>query len=573
MHKELRQEILYKQREGMQQALSHLAQQRAAVELRVSFERKGRPAGCLPYTCYDNRHSEEYLKLLEEHVAEFHEKNSLALWERAKMIDQALGYAHYRNFYPDLWDNNLTLPPPLKNHTSRVEDKILRLMKLGLRELKITSDYPKATRLLMDALKQTQRAPALSQSSKAILLPALYDYLAMATEPQLYIAAACKFLTLAIEGYEQRPADARITKYVRLRRAYLHLWLGNPGAALVDLNQALTWRGRSAGREDIFILDEIIYWEKAKVFIEQNQYACAITALHELINACQLNYKRRDVTPAALPKATLITEILNLIETLSQKPPIKPGVPLPGYAPRRSRPEARSNYDSFQVNAKCVEYQAFIAKIHAAPRKTDRDWQYLAVYEFSRYGNNRTYEAAIPIRAGGETIGPDNWWTPGVRLFYLERDYRAAAQFFTNYLTQTPDFLGYELAAKAQLALGDYSAALKYSTKGIALLKKSVARRATDFLEEAQFKIYHLLRAVAYINLGKPARAEAEFAAGLRRRRAQFERIDKIHSLLHWERARLRLTQKNYNGALHDLKKIEGNIAVQKYLKFLAERL
>ena len=569
MFSEPRHALLRKQQTELGRSLSHLAVQRAGLGLQAPLVRACRPAGCLTYVCYDNRKSKRYFDICEDRALELREKTTLIRDEQTKVIDQALGYVYYRNFYPDLLEENLTQGGVLENYSAEPENKIIDLIRLGLRELK-TNDNPEiATWHLMDALGQTLNSSRIADFHQKRLIPALYDYLAMAAEKQQYIARACEYLTLAIKSHEERQSAAMIIKYLRLRRAYMHLWLGNPMGAMSDLNLALTWRGCPAGRYDIFKLDELVYWEKAKVYFEQKNYAGAIDVLHELINICQLTYKRPDCSAAALPKAALLSQISKLIRELKAEhaahfPTIRPDL-----SPPLPRPEALENYDSFQVNSKCVAYQAFIAKIHAKPSKNARDWEYLAAFEFSRYDNNREYENAIPARIGAQANEISNWWTEGVRLFYYKRDYQKSAKFFAQYLTRWPDLSAYELAAKAKLAFGDYQGALKYAAAGLTYLKKIVNGQMTSIPQEAQFKMYHLLRGIAYAKTGDSARAVTELTTGLRRRRALFARYDKIRSLLYWERARLLLSLNDHAGAVHDLEQIEKNSAVRHYLKFL----
>ena len=533
------------------------------------------PAG----VCYDNRHPKNYYAKIEQAVLELGRRRRLNQTERELIIDQALSSVYYKDFYPEFAERFLV--PfgrekfQLWNHCQQAE----QTMNLSLLYYKIKPDLPRAQKYLIGALTVLARGRGIDAGEKIVLTGRCYDYLSMLAEHQGMLKQAVVYLTQALRQNEQHPeyfytyqrsCDQGLIKYQYIKRALLQRQLNAPAAALNDLAQALTHRGGVYPPTKILAFDEVIYWERAKTLAHQQNYAAAQKALTTAINLCQLNYDRRPGQRAAPAKELLLEHLNNYRAVLAKKS--RPAPALSAAHSSEARPEARRNYDTFQVNPKCTEYLAFIAKVHAKPSKTARDWEYLAAYEFSRFANCRPYEEKIAPVLPGDDADKINWWIPGLRHLYLTRDYHRAAQFFDKYLATTPDLLGYELTAKAKMALGEYAAAVKDLTRGLAQLKKVPRTPENEKTLPGQGVIFHLLRGIAYRQLGEPDRAGKEFTAGLSEGWVQSDIYGKITEQLRWERARLALSTGHSAAAQADIQRIKYNRAAKKYLTMVDQK-
>ena len=505
---------------------------------------------------------------MERRTRALQTQKKLSLEECEEAINQALGWKYYQGICEDLREENLE---NLARKKSGPEDSLSRhavLLRTALYHFKIKGTPAAAENYLNQALALVPAAAPLSRIEKAVYRPALYEYLSLIAEERGQLALAHKYLSQALQRPLENINEHYKVKYQLLKRALLAIRLQDPQGALNDLTRALTIRPTGRRPEiDIFYLDDLILWEQTKVHQRHGARRPAQQKLVELINICKLNYNPPNKARGVLSRDGLLTLLTNYQAHLAA---LTPGRTAPKHQTPPQGPELPDNYDSFQVNAKCPIYQNFIVRTRAKKNKTAQDWEYLVAYEFSRYSLCRPYDCVLS--ATQITPAPavlQKAWRAGVEEFFIQRNYIRARKAISVALKKTPDYLGYELAAKANMALGDYAAALAGLTEGIKQAQKNRRHLPWAAATPEQIKVYHLLRGIAYAQMHDPVAAEVEFAAGLRIPLILDNFFPKLNDLFYWERAKVRKASGQRAAALGDLENIKQNQVVKEFLVFL----
>ena len=504
--------------------------------------------------CYDNRHPEAYYLKLKNRCETLRMKNKLTACERQEVINAALGYSYHPHLYlifssKDLKNFSVRQPAP-----AEYWETIVQSIKRGTYYQIIAPAPRRAEKYFRQALRRTHPAHTKGKQLTSNLLPPAYDYLSMALEARRLFPQAEECLTRALElGINGGNAE-HMTKYQYIKRAQLRVRAGALCAALGDLTAAAAWRTDYFRAVTVFDLEEVIYWEKAKIFMLLKDYGAAQKMLTQLLNICELNYHPPD--NAAVPRLFLLQTIKNHHAALRGEKKAGPGKNLPADTMAAAQPELPTNYDTFQVNTDCPDYQNFIAKIHAQDTKSFKDWEYIVAYRLSRLGDKRPYEKLLAPFARKPALDGTEWLVAALQNFYHKRDYPGTIRVLKRHLPQTPDCVGFELAAKAHLAQGDYKSALKYLSRGQALVKKLLAQGAAEKSYRGQIKMYHLLQGIAAAKINKLDRARGELAAALKLDAGWEDSYRRNDDLAYWELARLELRAENIPAAIRNLKKI-----------------
>ena len=518
-----------------------------------------------PAVCYDNRHPEAHYLNLKHRCQTLGRKNKLSAGERQEIINAALGYSYYPHLYLIFHHADLKNYVPAKTAPGAYEEKIIQLLKRGA-YCKIIARAP------LHAQKYFQQAlahppPVKNMEVRNCMLPQIYDYLSIALEARRQFPQAEKCLTRALALGRKTRVDTCMIKYQYIKRALLRRRAGALRLALQDLSAAATWRTDYFRALTVFDLDEVIYWEKAKIFMLLKDYESAQKMLGQLWAICELNYYPPET--AAVPRGLLLETLKNSRAALSAQKSAVPEEGLPAPTAPRSFPELPTNYDTFQVNTYCPAYQDFIAKLHARAPKSTQDWEYIVAYRFSRLGDKRPYEKLIAPTARTAAENDKDWLCPALQNFYCRRDYRATLRVLEQPLAQSPHCVGFELAAKAHLAQGDYPAALMCLEQGQALIKKLCPPGAAKKGYAAQIKMYLLLQGIAAAKIDQLTAARRACAAALKIVAPAEDTYRRMDDLLYWELARLELRAENHSAALGYLRKIHNVGVIREYLEFL----
>ena len=439
--------------------------------------------------------------------------------------------------------------------------------------LKIKKSPRLAQKYCNQAWALLDKNKGISRNKKAYLRTCICDNNSIIAETIQQLPDAVRHLDAALKYApaqgELRVDDTRV-KYLYIKRALLHARQNDYALALHDLDRALAhgWHNKVVvevlNLTDILELDEIIYWERVKIYLKIKNFTKARECLSQLINFTQINldnWHSRSLT--ALPP-DLIARMRELYGLLPAEDSVEISPEPRGYQPPPARPEAPANYDSFQPNPKCPQYQEFIAKIMTKPKKTLRELEYLVAFKFSIYQDNREYAKDVAPVTKPRRGTKKYWWTPGLRDFFLTREYRQAAQFFAHAVKQTPTLLGYELAGKAYMASGQHKKAIKLLTKGIKGARAAAAAATDKYPDQLQMKILLLMRGIAYGKVLEPAAALKDYNTALRL--VPSHNFLKLGSILLWERARLYLARGEVSVAIKGLKEIGANYACHEYI-------
>ena len=521
--------------------------------------------------CYDNRYPTDYYRQRKNRSAKLLAKNNRSQADFIEIINQGLADDCQNGMHPELHELVFITAANKKPRPTDPQDIIGWLLAQAAGSLKLQTAPPTAQKYLNEALARFTATPAKGNWDIELARAHNYKYQAMLAEAQHDFGAAQRYLTQAITAAYRsaRPQGADL-KYLYLRRALTHGHTKQYGAALRDLAQALTYHRGPISTTPTHRIDKLIYWERVKIFLRLKDFVSAHKNLDCLINLTVL--KRSPGTgPFTSPPRALAQIMTEFSATL---PPPRSGarpLDIPGYCPRIAHPEAPANYLSYQVNAKCPRYQAFIAQIYRAPQKSLRDWEYLVVYEFTLLGDyERKYDNDISPTPPVILANPPRWWIPGLQAFYLDRDYRAADKFFTQELKKHPCLEGYELAAKTKLALGKYRAAVPLLSAALSLREKFRTENPNIFWNSDMPNTYLLLRGIAQAKTQNRPAALKDFTAAIDTYKPEI--YDKLKDILHWERARVYMEQGELSSAIKDLQAIKQNKAVIKYLAELRRK-
>ena len=518
--------------------------------------------------CYDNRHKKTYYQNWERRTRALQAQKNLSLEECEEVINQALGWKYYQGICEDLREENLENPAAKKTSPESSLSEHAALLRTALYHFKIKGAPKVAENYLNQALTLSSGPALWGRIESTVYRSALYEYLSLVAEERGQLALADKYLSQALQRPLENINEHYKIKYQYLKRALLAIRQQDPQRALTDLARALTMRPTGRRREiDIFYLDDLILWEQTKVHRRQGRRRPAQQKLVELINMCKLNYNPPNKAIGVLSQdelLALLTKYQGHLATTAL------GRVAPQYQTPPPGPELPDNYGSFQVNAKCPIYQNFIVRTRAKKNKTAQDWKYLVAYEFSRHSLCRPYECVLgPTQVTPAALVLQTTWRAGVEEFFIQRNYIHARQVITAALKKTPDYLGYELAAKVNMALGDYAAALASLTEGITQAQKNRCHQPLEAATPEQVKVYHLLRGIAYAQMRDPVAADAEFGAGLRIHLILDDFFPKLNDLFYWERAKVRKAAGQRTAALKDLENIKQNPVVKEFSVFL----
>ena len=385
----------------------------AVVTAQAELTVETRPAEARQELCYDARHPKSYYEKFEQRCKKLRQQSELSLAEREIILNQALGYASYHDIHREHIEKRLiesyqahraaragtppTSPPPKlvvqsrrrgrensSNHAEtappmrpqrrlnhgmpqprhRFDREPGMLIDLALYHIKIKPSLDQAMKYLLEARTVMQADPEQFHN-EAHAGARLYNHLSVVAEEQDQPAQAREYLTSAIGCAERYDKSQRLIKGLHIKRALLHRRLGDPTAALQDLDRALAHRCDYYEEVNMFAQDELIHWEKTKIFVQQKNYPQAAACLQQLRHVCQLNY-HDDEKLAGRPART---ELLRQVDAYEAAiPPMKRLAGerwLTEYRRAEVLPERPANYDSFQVNVKCPVYLKFIAKLQA----------------------------------------------------------------------------------------------------------------------------------------------------------------------------------------------------------------
>ena len=522
-----------------------------------------------PPVCYDNRYSADYYQQREKHCQKLLAKNKRSRADNIEIITQALSDDYRDKLYLELDDKLLLGEACQQPRPGDPEKLIFWLIAQGGGSLTLGISLPTAEKYLHNALTLLMAPPPTLVPEVEVLRGQIYNYQAMLAEARQDFSTAARYLDKAISVAlgDSRPPALNI-KYLYLRRAMAYEHIKEYGAALDDLTHALNYRKGLMLYGPIYRLDKLIIWEQIKIFITSKDFPAAQKNLKRLHNLIVLT-KAPDPGHPDQPPRALLSVINDLISSIPSK---KSGAPaIPDYYPRPTSPEARGNYLSYQVNAKCDKYQEFIAKLYAKPQKSLRAWKYLVVYEFALFADPaREYDDDFIIPAAPTTGNPKRWWILGVYYLYVERDYHKADEIFTRQLKRRACLTGYELAAKTKLALRDYKAVPPLIAKGIKLQEESHQHNPGLPGDRELLDTYLLLRGIAYGKLNRPAAALKDFNRALATPKPGV--CYKLTDILLWERAQVHLRRGEITSALRDLQDIKQNGACEKYLDELRRK-
>ena len=549
--------IMQKHRQVLTQKIEQLIATQNSWEAR----RRG------PAACYDYRYPEAYYLNLKHRCQTLSRKNKLSAGEREEIINAALAHSYYSHL------NLIFSQPDLENYSTRQPapgeywERIVQSLKRGAYYQKIQPAPRQAQKYFQQALARTRATRAGGMALRNSLLPQVYDYLAIALEARRLFSQAETCLTRALTLGRENRTEPHMIKHLYIKRALLRRRTGALREALEDLTAAAAWRTDYFRERTVFDLDDVIYWEKAKIYLEMKDYRAAQKMLTQLMNVCELNYRPR--APGAVPRCLLRETLKNHHAALAAKQAAARGKDLPLVLEPDSFPELPSNYDIFQVNTYCPNYQDFIALIYAQDNKSAQDWEYIVAYRLSRLGDKRPYEKLIAPYVRREGGNDKEWLRAALQNFYYRRDYSTTMHILDQHLAQTPDCGGFELAAKVHLARGDYKAALKYLARGQALVKKLCPGGAPEKAYSGQRKMYLLLQGIAAARMHKGAPARRDFAAALKIDAATEDSYRRVDDLIYWELARLELRAGNRAAALGYFKKIYHHEVINEYWAFL----
>ena len=435
----------------------------------------------------------------------------------------------------------------------------------GLHHFKIKNAPVEAVACLRRALTKVSNAYILQKRRLRGSKQEIYDYLSMVFEGNNLRGPARKYLDLAIKAGETLKHDPDLLKYQYIKRALLHAHARRFHPALADLTHALALRPICYADTSVFFLDDVIYWEQAKILKALKNYPAARAAVAQVINLCQLNYKGAPAAARPLLLGTLKKYHTHLV-----------GIKTAARRRRASTPpvnaERPENYDSFQVNSKCPIYLDFIAGIHAKPIKSLRDWEYLAAYKFSRYTDKRSYEAFVPDQRVAPEPADPRIGKRGLQYFYVERAYSAAEQFFAAALKTAPNLELYELCARAQIAGGNYSAAVATLTQLLTHIQHLEDTKSADYFINERKMLCRLMRGVAYAKINETVTAWTDFTTGLTHHVIRPHQYSKIYNMLLWERGKIARQLDIVSVTKSALQQITGNSACHAYLAALPEK-
>ena len=556
--------ILENHRLGLARTLESLVSDRETIEIQ-------KPGGSFEHFCCDNRHLPDYYKKYEAYINELWKKPKRSISDYEKIIDHALTSKYHNFSYHDMNDERLHRLEKAKIPGGWAQLAHFKLMNQALVELKLKNSPAQGQLYLTQALNALQNDPPINAMEHMITKTWLYDYSAMCAEAQSAWKNANTFLSQAITAAETCRENQwlRNLKYLYIRRAAVHRQQNNPRAALRDLGQALTYRQEQAfGLGNICTKDEIIFWEKVKIYVAEKDYPAARKNLTILINLTKINLNCWTPNIRPPPHQPVLLTLKELAIRL--RPAKATPISRLKASERTALPEPSRNYDSFQVNVKCPGYQAFIAKINSKKRKTLRDWEYLVAYCFGLTSENSEYEKDIPPRPTLARGHETHWWVPGVHALYLDRDYEAAIQLFADQVAQKPTPMGYELLAKAQIAAGDYKGALPILTRGISEMESALGACPDNVQSIVQLKNYLLMRGSVYAKMKKIAAARRDYTYRLESKKSY--NLGKLQDRILWERARLSLAEGDPAAARKDLKQIHDNSACAALLKSLRQK-
>ena len=521
--------------------------------------------------CYDNRYHDSYYVNQRRYVEKLAQQTERCREDCELIINHALA-AQYQSFFYGYFDGGIINNRVGARATKDPGTRPWVCLAYAARSFKYERNPAAAAAYLAQA-QTANKAAGITSDNRLILRIQVYDFYAVLAEAREDFAGANYWLTQAITSAETARAEQwqRNIKYLHIRRALLAARENNPEAALADLAQALTYRREAELAGNILTMDEIIYWERVKLFIKIKNRPAARENLACLINITHINFSANHWWLRPSPTPTTQSKLLAILKEfqahLRTQTPQNPQVTINNYHRRRPQPEPRKNYDSLHVNVKCPVYQKFIAKIYTKSRKTARDWEYLIAYEFGLHPDKRDYEYDVgPVKAQAAR-NQKFWWVPGVHYFYLDRDYPAAVRFFNRRRKAGASWLGYELAAKANSAAGNHARAITILTGAIKRLRAELRRARPTPDQLGQLKIYLLWRGVGYAQIKNYEAAASDYTQGLKIDAPG--KVAKIGNMLHWARARLRLIQKDIPAALQDLEKIKDNPACKNYLQAL----
>ena len=514
---------------------------------------------------YDNRHPEAVYKKLEQRAAQLQKRKNLTAPEQEELLNQLLGLPYYQNFYADFHEVRAAAPPKIEHAREEPFRGLFHAIARGLHCFKVKNSPDAALECLRLARRKSCGWSILENGRLRGSKAEIYDYMAMILEGGGVRGEARKYLDWSIGEGEPNNNNPDLQKYQYIKRALLQVQDKQFLAALTDLAHALTIRPVMYVDTSIFWLDEVIYWEQAKIFKALKDYSAAAACVAQVIHLSQLNRKNS----AAGPGAVLLRTLKKYQAQLAAEKPVSP---LQIYHAAAARAERRENYDSFQVNSKCPVYLKFIASIHEKPEKSFRDWEYLAAYKFSRHIDKRSYESSVPsnrVAPEGDVSGIDK---RGLQYLYLERNYEAAAEVFSAALKKQRHNQLYELCARAQIASGNYKAAVATLTNVISPRTPPAKFDLNNMFENNTQKFCRLMRGVAWSKINHPQAAREDFTAGLAYPVAPGRSYPKVHNMLLWERAKLARTQGETALAVADLKLITGNSACRACLDFVGRK-
>ena len=517
-----------------------------------------------PAVCYDNRHNKEYYKNHKTLINSLIRKTTITPRGREEIINGVLRDKYYNNFYPGFCDVKFTLR---SNRKPGASHNVFKLVNRGLYYLKVKKLPAVAKEYFTQAMAAEPGVHIYARGNERISKQLIYDYLSIAAEFQRELPQAIKYLADAIKEGEKYTVEYNLTKYQYIKLALLQAREKHYNIALQNLSHALNIRPYFNISINIFDMDEIIYWEQAKIFKQMNESKAAKASMNKLINSCILNFKDND---NLLPEDSLLVHLKNYRDSL-RKSIARSKIRVDAMPPLE-KPESISNYDSFQVNSKCSVYQNYVAKIKMKAKKNLRDYEYLIAFEFSKYLDKRMYEHATAPAKWRKNNPKYKQWVPGTQYFYIERDYAKAARVFDGGLKNYDGFLNYELASRAQLAMRNYKSAITVLTKGISRLQKDSGYNGwLSLTYSEQMKLYLFMRGFSYAKCNQAPLAMEDYAAGLQvNKDMPSNRPEKIHHMLLWERARLWFDLKNTKAAVNCLKKIKHNSTIREYIAALS---